>query len=31
MLADLNAKLQAVAAEQEELEMQWLEASEILE
>ena len=31
VLADLNAKLQAVAAEQEELEMQWLEASEILE
>ncbi|WP_066299063.1 ABC-F family ATP-binding cassette domain-containing protein [Arthrobacter luteolus] len=30
-LADLNAKLQAVAAEQEELEMQWLEASELLE
>ncbi len=31
LLAELNAKLQAVAAEQEELEMQWLEASEILE
>ncbi|MFZ3453877.1 ABC-F family ATP-binding cassette domain-containing protein [Arthrobacter sp. 7Tela_A1] len=30
-LADLNAKLKAVAAEQEELEMEWLEASEILE
>ena len=31
LLAELNAKLQAVAAEQEDLEMQWLEASEILE
>lgn len=31
VLADLNAKLQAVAAEQEELEVEWLEASEILE
>ncbi|WP_146363600.1 ABC-F family ATP-binding cassette domain-containing protein [Arthrobacter yangruifuii] len=31
LIGELNAKLQAVAAEQEELEMQWLEASEILE
>ena len=31
LLAELNSKLQAVAAEQEELEMAWLEASEILE
>ncbi|EMY33815.1 ABC transporter ATPase [Arthrobacter crystallopoietes BAB-32] len=31
LLADLNKKLQDVAAEQEELEMEWLEASEILE
>ncbi|CEA07497.1 putative ABC transporter ATP-binding protein YjjK [Arthrobacter saudimassiliensis] len=30
-LGELNTKLQAVAAEQEELEMQWLEASEVLE
>lgn len=31
LLADLNAKLQDVSSEQEELEMEWLEASEILE
>ncbi|MDK1328489.1 ABC-F family ATP-binding cassette domain-containing protein [Arthrobacter sp. zg-Y1143] len=31
LIGGLNAKLQAVAAEQEELEMQWLEASELLE
>ncbi|MCC3292022.1 MULTISPECIES: ABC-F family ATP-binding cassette domain-containing protein [unclassified Arthrobacter] len=31
LIGELNAKLQAVAAEQEELEIQWLEASEILE
>ncbi|MCQ1951046.1 ABC-F family ATP-binding cassette domain-containing protein [Arthrobacter sp. zg-Y859] len=31
LIGELNAKLQAVAAEQEELEMEWLEASEILE
>ena len=31
LIGELNAKLQAVAVEQEELEMQWLEASEILE
>ncbi|MCQ1954359.1 ABC-F family ATP-binding cassette domain-containing protein [Arthrobacter sp. zg-Y238] len=31
LIGELNAKLQAVAAEQEELEREWLEASEILE
>jgi ABC transport system ATP-binding/permease protein len=30
-LAELNKKLQDVSAEQEELEMEWLEASEVLE
>ncbi|MGF9663981.1 ABC-F family ATP-binding cassette domain-containing protein [Arthrobacter crystallopoietes] len=31
LLAELNAKLQDISSEQEELEMEWLEASEILE
>ena len=30
-LAELNKKLQEIGAEQEELEMEWLEASEVLE
>ncbi|WP_139005238.1 ABC-F family ATP-binding cassette domain-containing protein [Arthrobacter crystallopoietes] len=30
-LAELNKKLQEISAEQEELEMEWLEASEVLE
>ena len=31
LLAELNVKLQDISSEQEELEMEWLEASEILE
>ena len=30
-LAELNAQLQGIAAEKEELELAWLEASEVLE
>jgi hypothetical protein len=29
-LADLNAKLQAVVGEREELELEWLEAAEVV-
>jgi predicted nucleic acid-binding Zn-ribbon protein len=29
-LADLNAKLQAVVSEREELELEWLEAAELV-